>query len=93
MEFVDIKTLLRTSGPAPDLSVPESPVQPEKWPLWALGFKRLSKPGDRGIGDTVARIIGPVGSYSFKKWHKRLFRQDCGCTGRQDKWNRMYPLP
>ncbi len=49
-------------------------------------------PEDKGIGDIVARMIGKENSEAFKMWFKKLFGKDCGCTGRQLQWNRMYPL-
>jgi hypothetical protein len=66
---------------------------PEKdWPIWAKAFKQFSKSQDEGIGDVVARIIGDEKSEAFKGWHLAKFNRPCGCTGRQKRWNILYPL-
>lgn len=64
----------------------------ERWPLWAKALKIVAKRQDKGIGDVVARIIGEENSEAFKAWHLKTFGKACGCKGRQDRWNRMYPL-
>ena len=69
-----------------------SPVPCDKWPLWARGLKRLARQEDKGIGDVVARTIGEEKSAAFKVFHKKITGRDCGCTGRQAKWNKLYPL-
>jgi hypothetical protein len=78
--FTDISTLFVYSVPR------------NQWPLWAKAFGYISKPEDAGVGDVIARIIGPTNSEAFKTWHKRKFGVDCGCSGRQRLWNRLYPL-
>ena len=64
----------------------------KQWPLWAKALKLLAKPADRGIGDVLARVIGDEKSEAFKAWYKKTFGKDCGCNGRQIRWNRLYPL-
>lgn len=63
-------------------------------PDWgSLNFlKLMAKDGDKGLGDIIARIIGPVGGDAFKRWYKRLFGRDCGCSERQEDFNLTYPL-
>jgi hypothetical protein len=68
-------------------------IPKDQWPLWAKVLSRLSKPGDKGLGDVVSRTIGPENSEAFKKWFKMTFGKDCGCAGRQREWNLKYPLP
>jgi hypothetical protein len=63
-----------------------------KWPTWAKALKKFSKPEDKGIGDVITRTIGDERSDAFKKWYKATFGKSCGCTGRQAKWNQMYPF-
>jgi hypothetical protein len=63
-----------------------------EWPLWAEALAKFSKPEDRGIGDVIARMIGDEKSARFKAWYLATFGRVCGCNGRQEKWNRMYPL-
>ena len=62
------------------------------WPMWAKMAKFLARPGDKGIGDVIARTIGHENSAAFKVWFKATFNKDCGCSGRQAEWNRLYPL-
>lgn len=63
-----------------------------KWPIWARGLKLAAAQQDKGIGDVVARLIGDERSQAFKAWCKNTFGKECGCSGRQHRWNRMYPL-
>jgi hypothetical protein len=65
---------------------------PAPWPTYLLPFKLLAKEGDRGLGDIVARTIGPVGGDAFKTWYKETFDKGCGCHERQDYLNAAYPL-
>ena len=67
-------------------------VEYERWPMWATLLRQLSKPEDKGIGDVVARLIGDENSEKFKSGYKSTFNKDCGCKGRQARWNRLYPL-
>ncbi len=69
-----------------------SPVRPVAWPLYLLPFKALATEGDKGLGDIIARTIGPVGGDAFKQWYKATIGQDCGCRDRQIHLNRTYPL-
>ncbi len=68
------------------------PIPRKDWPIWAKALVMLSKPEDKGIGDVVARTIGAENSQAFKKWFKATTGKDCGCTGRQGRWNIEYPL-
>ncbi len=72
---------------------PIQPIPRKDWPLWAKGLAMISKPDDKGIGDTVARTIGAENSEAFKKWFKATTGKDCGCTGRHRRLNIEYPLP
>ncbi len=71
---------------------PTQPIQRKDWPLWAKALAQFSKPEDKGIGDVVRRMIGEENSDAFKKWFKATTGKDCGCTGRQRRWNIEYPL-
>ncbi len=68
------------------------PIPRKDWPLWAKGLAMMSKAEDKGIGDVVRRLIGEENSEAFKKWFKSTTGKDCGCTGRQRRWNIEYPL-
>jgi len=62
-----------------------------EWPAWAKAIARLKAHPDVGVGDTIARVIGPVGGDAYKVWFKRLFGKSCGCHERQADLNRSYP--
>ena len=62
-----------------------------QWPTWAATIAKLKADGDTGIGDTIARVIGPVGGAAFKRYFKTIFGKSCGCDERQDALNRRYP--
>jgi hypothetical protein len=69
------------------------PIPYTDWPLWAKVMKTtLGKPEDRGIGDTVLRIIGDDVSAAFKEWYRKTFGVECGCQGRQTRLNANYPF-
>ncbi len=100
-----VKKLVITDGVAALVDVPAriiyqhiqpkqiEPIQRKDWPLWAKALAMIAKHEDKGIGDVVARTIGAENSESFKKWFKATTGKDCGCTGRQRRWNIEYPLP
>lgn len=62
------------------------------WPLWAKALAFRAIPEDRGIGDVIARTVGPIGGDAFKKWFKTIFGADCGCDARQEGFNLKWPL-
>jgi hypothetical protein len=59
------------------------------WPARKLATRR--EPGEIGVGDIVARIIGPGGEV-FKRVFKKITGHDCGCADRQAALNFKYPL-
>ena len=61
-----------------------------KWPLWAKVLAKLSNEKDTGLGDTIARTIGPIGGDAYKKWFLVIFGENCGCDKRQEEWNAIY---
>ena len=74
---------------------PATTTQPQPvelpWPAWALAVKALASPEDKGVGDTIARIVGPIGGNSYKLWFKATFGKPCGCTERQSAFNHRFP--
>jgi hypothetical protein len=65
-------------------------VKPKSANAWVRWIKLLRKPQDRGVGDTVARLIASVGLDRWKAFSKKL-GIPCGCTDRQDAWNKQWP--
>lgn len=59
-------------------------------PYWVRVVRRMRKPGDHGVGDTVQRIAARIGGEQFKRWTARL-GIPCGCTQRQEEWNARWP--
>lgn len=72
-----------------------TPIQTDKgdWPLMLRPLKLLAQPGDKGLGDIVERVVGPVGGEAYKKWYLQMFGKPCGCTKRKDNLNQFFPLP
>ncbi len=71
---------------------PTEPISRDQWPTWAKVLAMKSTPNDKGIGDVVARVIGPEASGAFKAFYEMTFGKPCGCNGRQKLWNQKYPL-
>ena len=69
-----------------------SDANPLPWPAYLQPFKLLAKEGDSGLGDIIARTVGPVGGDAFKNWYKKTMGRDCGCRDRQVFLNATYPL-
>lgn len=68
------------------------PRRAPDWPLLLRPLKARAQPGDRGLGDIVARVVGPVGGNTFKAWHNRVLKRACGCEARQEALNAQFPL-
>lgn len=78
------------------LPIPVSDPQPcprSEWPAWALWLAERRQDGERGVGDTLERLLGE-GGRAFKRLWKATFEQvglGCGCDGRRERWNTRYP--
>ena len=93
--FIPYYNMMRqTSGSMSTSSIaPLSTTKPSKeWPMPIKALKMFSKKEDRGIGDTIARVVGPIGGEAYKRWHLREFGKPCGCAERQQRLNQKYPL-
>lgn len=62
------------------------------WPFFLQPLKLLAKPEDKGLGDIVERVIGPVGGDVYKAWYEKTFDKPCSCNKHQDRLNEVYPL-
>jgi hypothetical protein len=62
------------------------------WPVIVRPMKRFAKEGDKGLGDIVERVIGPVGGHAYKIWYQATFGEPCGCEKRIDRLNERFPL-
>lgn len=63
-----------------------------EWPLILQPMKLMAQPGDKGLGDIIARTVGPIGGDAYKNWFQRTFARGCGCKERQDQLNARYPI-
>ena len=64
-------------------TLPATKPAPTLWPMNTFGIaaralKLLRAPGDTGVGDTLARVIGPIGGDAYKAWFKETFGKTCG---------------
>jgi hypothetical protein len=89
--------VIQPPTPHPASAIPPQKQVAQVWPMNAFGvvaraLKLMAKPEDVGIGDTIARVIGPIGGDAYKAWFKETFGKTCGCTERQDALNVMFPL-
>ncbi len=62
------------------------------WPIYLRPLKLFSRPADRGLGDIIHRLLGPMGRV-YPALHLKIFGRDCGCRSRRARWNTRYPLP
>jgi hypothetical protein len=77
-----------------EVGEPENQSAPyDQWPMWAKALKQLSRHEDKGLGDVVERVVGPVGGDAYKLWYKTTFGEDCvGCNKRKGNLNVRFPL-
>ena len=80
----------RKIAPATDTAAMDYPGT--SWPLALAPLKLLAKPGERGLGDIIARLIGPIGGDAYKAWYQKTFGHACGCADRQAGLNARFPL-
>lgn len=92
--LVQVGAPQRKPRPAPETI---KPVPRDEWPLRVRMVARLRKPEDKGVGDTLARLINTLPAYkgtgagdAFKAITTRL-GIDCGCGQRQARANQLYP--
>jgi hypothetical protein len=58
-----------------------------------IGWVKLFRtPDDRGLGDTVERLLAMAGARKIKNWLERV-GIDCGCRSRQEWLNEQHPYP
>jgi hypothetical protein len=71
---------------------PIKPIPRDQWEPWINAVAKMARPEDKGIGDVIARTIGPVGGSLFKSWFFATFGRKCRCNARQSALNAKYPL-
>lgn len=76
-------------GPPRPPAPPPEPVPSDKWPSWANWVAGQKAEPDRGVGDTIERMLG-IGGKIFQASMK-LIGVPCGCNARKAEWNIKYP--
>lgn len=76
---------------------PLQPVPRDQWPFRVRMVARFKVPADKGVGDTLARLINKLPVYkgmgagdAWKKFTTWL-GIECGCCARQRRANEQYP--
>jgi hypothetical protein len=64
--------------------------QTQKLPRMVAWLKRFRKPEDRGLGDTIERLLADAGGRRFKHL-MHLLHLPCGCEDRQRWLNERFP--
>lgn len=87
-------------GTWPDLKLPPAsvvavtiqPVPLAEWPSWAKAMRLVRRAEDKGVGDTMARIVGAIGGDAWNAWYVRTTGEKCpSCAARQAGFNALYP--
>lgn len=74
-----------------NVPLPKGPLPRDQWPLTARIVAKLATAEDQGVGDTIARVIDPLGGEIYKRWHRRITGRDCGCNDARARLNALYP--
>lgn len=61
-----------------EVAITPTPADPATWPRLARWVSKLARPADRGVGDTVAWLISPLGAQQIAGRWPRL----AGIAGR-----------
>lgn len=70
--------------------IAEAPSKATPWPLLIRGIARQRIESDKGVGDTIHRILSKMGGSQFE-WVMKRLGINCGCGDRQEWLNRVYP--
>ena len=77
----------------PDFDTPPDPLPETRWPLYVAAVARRRLAGERGAGDTVARVVGAFGSPEWRRWfvdNAGVWSPTCRCDLWQPRWNLLY---
>lgn len=69
-----------------------SAIPRDQWPWAARLIANRARPGEAGVGDTLARLLGIVGGELYKWFYIWITGADCGCGDRQARLNALYPF-
>ena len=90
-EPVEISTRIPQPKPQRQESKPAGVWPANIFGVVARALKLMRTPEDKGVGDTIARVVGPIGGDAYKVWFMDTFGRSCGCTERQDSLNERFP--
>ena len=65
----------------------------DQWPAAFRLIAGLRRPGDAGMGDTVARIVDWFDGGDLAKAYEEVTKMPCGCSDRRDWLNSTFPYP
>jgi hypothetical protein len=86
-------TPVRVVGKDPEAKPVPLPRTKEQQDSRLIGWVKLfRKPEDRGVGDTVERLLAVAGGRKIKRMLERV-GINCGCTDRQKALNEQHPYP
>lgn len=54
-------------------------------------LKPIALQQDKGVGDTLERVIKKTGLASLAKGYEKITGKPCGCLARRDRLNSEYP--
>jgi hypothetical protein len=67
------------------------PISHDQWSWVVRIIERLRIESDKGVGDTLERLIKPLGGDTFKRWYMKIMKEDCGCNIRKTHLNLKFP--
>lgn len=70
---------------------PLRPVPESDWPLAVKALALMRADGERGVGDTAARLLAHLGADSMAAAYTKLIGRDCRCGDRRERLNLLYP--
>jgi hypothetical protein len=71
---------------------PNNNIKPidNSWPTWAEIVKSQKIYSDKGIGDTLERIIKTTKLDKISKIYESITKKSCGCNDRKQHLNKKY---
>lgn len=87
-----IQGLQGRAARAASAALPILPLPRPQWPWRARAVSWFRRPADRGVGDTIARLLGRAGEVS-KRVYRWLSGRECACGSRQARLNLLFPYP
>lgn len=75
----------------PPVARPPAAMPRSEWPAWAVAVAKFAKPQDKGVGDTLERLINAgMGFGDAWKALRATLRLPCNCERDRDRLNVLY---